>query len=326
MRRREFLKRATSGSLGAAVAAGVRAADSGRGAPRGRDAFNTEISIIGVGGNLLRGTTQSHADYLVSWAFDRGVNYFDFSPDYGNAEERLGPALRPYRRQCFLACKTMRRDAEGSRRDLEGSLRRLETDYFELYQLHALRTIEEVDEVMSPGGAMETLIRARDYGQVRFLGFSAHSVEAAMSAMERFPFDSILFPFNVVCMLKGNFGLQVLERARGLGMTCLAIKPMGWTPLPDGGLSRYEKCFYEPTEDPYLARLSISYTLDLPVASFLPPGDESLYRLALEIALHYRPLTEDERLDLFARARQAEPMWRYINGRTYSSALHSPLG
>jgi len=107
-------------------------------------------------------------------------------------------------------------------------------------------------------------------------------------------------------------------------MTCLAIKPMGWAPIPDGSLSRYEKCFYEPTEDPYLARLSVSYTLDLPVTSFIPPGDESLYRLALEIALEYRPLTQDERMDLMERVRGSEPMWRYINGRTYSSMDQRP--
>lgn len=327
MKRREFLRRATAGSLGAVVSGSNVAVPSPQcSRPNSREGFNTEISIIGVGGNLIKGNSQSKADWLVSWAFDRGVNYFDFSPEYGDAEERLGPALRPYRAHCFLACKTMKRDGAGARAELERSLRRLDTDHFELYQLHALWRVNEIEEVMAPGGAMETLVRARDEGLVRFLGFSAHSVEAALSAMDRFPFDSILFPLNVVSMLRGNFGLQVLERARALGMTCLAIKPMAWTGLTDEGFSRYEKCWYEPIEDPYLARLSISYTLDLPVVSFIPPGDESLFRLALEIALEYRPLTEEERMDLFARAQMVEPMWRYLNGQTYSSVDNHPLG
>ena len=160
--------------------------------------------------------TPRDAASFVAEAVDRGINYFDVAPSYGNAQERLGPALEPYRQRCFLACKTKERDAAGSAKELEQSLKLLKTDHLDLYQLHALTTLADVEKVFGPGGAMETFGRAKKDGKVRYIGFSAHSEEAAHAALDHFDFDSILFPLSFPLWIKNNFGPSVYDRAKKL--------------------------------------------------------------------------------------------------------------
>src|SRR5438105_896335 len=155
-----------------------------------------ELSIVGFGGVVLMGLEQKEANRIAREAFERGVNYFDVAPSYGDAEERMGPAIESFRDKLFLACKTGKRTREEAGAELRQSLRNLRTDHVDLYQLHALSSVEEVETCFGPGGAMEAFVEARDSGLVRHLGFSAHSAEAAVEALNRFPFDSVLFPFN----------------------------------------------------------------------------------------------------------------------------------
>ncbi len=126
-----------------------------------------DLSVLGFGAIIVMDVTPAEADQYVGEATERGVNYFDVAPSYGNAEERLGPALAPYRDDVFLACKTGRRDAAGAREELERSLQRLKTDHFDLYQLHALTSDEDIAQAFGPGGAMETFVNAREEGKVR---------------------------------------------------------------------------------------------------------------------------------------------------------------
>ena len=98
------------------------------------------LSMIGFGAILLTKEEPDEASRLVAKAIDRGINYFDVAPSYGNAEEQLGPALEPYRSKVFLACKTTRRSAEEAEAELQNSLKLLRTDHFDLYQLHSVTT------------------------------------------------------------------------------------------------------------------------------------------------------------------------------------------
>jgi len=273
------------------------------------------LSVIGFGGIVVVGTSQEEANRLVASAVDRGVTYFDVAPSYGNgeAEERLGPALEPYRSRVFLAGKTQRRDAAGAQQELEQSLRRLRTDYFDLYQLHAMTRLEDVETVLGPGGAMETFMRAREQGKVRFLGFSAHSVEAAVELLRRFPFDSVLFPFNFAAYLSGNFGPQVVEAAQRAGAGLLALKGMARTRWPEGTTReqrRWQKAWYEPIDDRALAELALRFTLSLPVTAAIPPGHAELWELALEVAQDPRPLAAEEEQRLRELAMQTEPIFQ----------------
>ncbi len=269
------------------------------------------LSILGFGGIIVMDTTPKEAEQYVGEAIDRGINYFDVAPSYGNAEERLGPALRPYRENVFLACKTGRRDAAGAREELENSLRQMQTDYFDLYQLHAITTDQDVAEAFGPNGAMETFIKARAEGQIKHLGFSAHGVEAALAAMDQFAFDSILFPFNYVTYENAGFGPQVMEAAQAKGVARLALKGMVRGPWQAGDARRsdYPKAWYEPLTDRAEATQALRYTLSLPITSALPPGDIRLFRLAMDIADSFTPLSSAEQEALQKQAQTEQPLF-----------------
>ena len=213
-------------------------------------------------------------------AVDRGVNYFDVAPFYGNAQQRLGPALKPYRQKCFLACKTLERDAAGAAKELKQSLKLLKTDHFDLYQLHALSDVEEVEQAFGPGGAMETILKAKQDGKIRYIGFSAHSEEAAHAAMDRFDFDSILFPLSFPIWIKAKFGPSVYKRAKKAGMGILALKAMAQQQWPKGEAA-LEQDFYEPFDEIDQAALGLRFTLHLPVTAMFPPGHWELFKMAL---------------------------------------------
>lgn len=270
------------------------------------------LSIIGFGGILCLGRSPREASHFIGEVYERGVNYFDVAPSYGagEAEETMGPALAPYRSNVFLACKTMMRDAPGALEELERSLRRLRTDHFDLYQLHAVTTAEEVNQILAAGGAIETLVSARERGLVRYVGFSAHSEAAALALLGRFPFDSVLFPFNVVCSVNGDFGPRVLEAARSGNAARLALKAMAYSPRNPHAGNSWPKCWYRPIDDPELAELALRHTLGLDVTAALPPGEEALFRIAMEAASRYSPLTEEERKDLITRVEGAVPLFR----------------
>ncbi len=314
MKRSDFLRLLTLGGVATALA---RA--KGRGmnmvsevtVPQRTYKGNQKLSVIGFGGILCLGKSLQEVSELVAEVHGRGINYFDVAPSYGNgeAEEKLGPALEPYRSTVFLACKTMSRDAGGARVELERSLRRMRTDHFDLYQFHAVTTLKEVEEIFAGGGALETVLRAREKGEIRYIGFSAHSEEAALAMMERFPFDSILFPFNVVCSINGHFGPRVLATARAKGVARLALKAMAYSPWPSGGTHPFPKCWYRPIDDPALASLALRYTLGEDVTAALPPGEEVLFRVALEEVSHLRPLTGGEQKDLFDRIKDVKPLF-----------------
>ena len=130
-----------------------------------------QLSILGLGGIVVADLPQEEADRIVAEAVDRGVNYFDVAPTYGNAQERLGPALEPYRDKVFLVCKTAERDKEGSARELAESLRLLRTDHVDVYQLHGLVNLEDVDKAFGPGGAIDPQPIAQNTAESRvFLG------------------------------------------------------------------------------------------------------------------------------------------------------------
>lgn len=268
------------------------------------------LSIIGFGGILVSGVEQSEADAIVREAIDRGINYFDVAPTYGDAEEHLGPALEEFRKDVFLACKTTQRKKEGAVAELHESLRRLRTDHFDLYQLHGMTTKEDLEQVFAPGGAMEVLIKAREQGLTRYIGFSAHSVETALALMDRFDFDTVLFPLNWVNYFNANFGPQVVAKAKNKNMGILALKAMARTQWSEGQKRTHPKCWYEPVTDPVESELAIRFTLSEPITAAVTPGHSDLFRRAVEVAENFQPLSETERAELRKRAEGLKPIFQ----------------
>lgn len=154
------------------------------------------------------------ADTTVRLAFERGVNHIDTAASYGRAEELLAPFLTEHRHEVFLATKTGERTAMGARRELEQSLQRMGADQVDLIQLHNLVEPGELDDVHRTGGAIDALVAARDEGLVRFIGVTGHGLRIAkahLTSLERFPFDSVLLPWNHLLATVPHYAHAVAE-------------------------------------------------------------------------------------------------------------------
>ncbi len=321
MHRRKFLSRtlkATTVGLTASYWTTIagHARKLAKDAPLARRPFKDgiKLSVIGCGGIVLVGQDQKAANEEVARSVDRGVNYFDVAPSYGRgeAERKLGPALKPYRDKVFLAEKTGKRDANSARLELEQSLKILETDHFDLYQFHAVTSLEQVEQILGPGGALEAFIKAREQGKIRYIGFSAHNQEAAFKLLDSFAFDSVLFPINYVCCAQGNFGPGLLAKAREKKIPVLALKALAFTPWAskeDRKNRPNPKCWYQPISDFDQAESALRFTLSEGVTAAIPPGDERIYRIALDIAARFKPLSATERKRLLASAKSIKPIF-----------------
>jgi len=313
MKRRDFVKTTAIGA--AAVALGAPAAGAAQKAPAmpkrqyGKD--GPKLSVIGFPGLVLRRLDQEQSNRLVAETVERGVNYFDVAPAYGDAEVKMGPALAPYRKKVFLATKTKMRDRAGAKAEFERSLERLRTDHVELYQLHCLMDVEkDVKAAFATDGVMPYLQELRKAGKVRYLGFSAHTEEAALAAMDRFAWDSILFPISFAPWLKAGFGPKVVAKAKAKGITVLAIKGLcrqRWSP---GDRERRKwQMWYQPVSDPAEAEMALRWTLSQPVTAAVPPAHVDMHKLALNLVPKIRPITDTEVAKLTALAQTLNPLF-----------------
>jgi predicted aldo/keto reductase-like oxidoreductase len=218
---------------------------------------------------------------------------------------KLGPALKPYRDKVFLACKSGERTAEGARREFEQSCEQLQTDHFDLYQLHAITEVaKDVDVAFAAGGVMEFVDQMKREGRIRHAGFSAHGVDAAIQAMDRYDFDSALFPVNYFAWRKEGWGRRIMEHAQERGVACLALKAMALGKWQEGDPKRnqFPKCWYEPIAERELAELALRWTLSQPVTAAIPPGMWEQFQWAMDVAADLRPLAPEELQVLESRA------------------------
>ena len=264
-----------------------------------------KVSAVVFGGIINRDESQGDANGNVAEAVAAGINYFDVAPSYGNSQERLGPALAPYRTNVHLACKTMARDAKGAKAEMEESLRLLQTDYFDVYQLHALSTDADLDEAFGPGGAMETLARAKQAGIIRHVGFSAHNEDVALKALTLYPFETVLFPMNWALGINRGWGdrLSALVQERGIGL--LALKTLVRRKWREGEERVYPKSWCQPIYgNEALGLAAMKYAVLKGADTLVPPGDtEHLGFMLNNIGKAYSELlTEEERALLHSEA------------------------
>jgi len=172
-----------------------------------------------------------------------------------------------------------------------------------------------VDTIFGEDGAINAFEAAKRAGKVRFLGFSAHSVEAATALMDRFTFDTIMFPVNYATWYSGNFGPQVLARAHEKQMGILGLKAMAKRPWPkDADRSAHPGCWYEPMTDPEEALMGLRFTLSHPVTAALTPTDEGCLKLALKLAPKVTPLQSEEVTAIKQKGLATAPLFRYEGG------------
>ncbi|EJK71436.1 hypothetical protein THAOC_07125 [Thalassiosira oceanica] len=237
---------------------------------------------------------------------DLEISYFDVAPEYGDgvAQLRLGEALKPYRKNVWLAAKTMFRTAEGSAKDLENTLKALQTDHLDLYQFHSISTEADVDTIMGEGGAMETFQRAKMDGRILAIGFSAHSEPMAIRMIESGLVDTCMFPINFGAYHYGGVGQRVLDSAIGNDVGVIALKsgargrltestgeevhvPDAFKHIPEWKrqemihypvrASSVHHTWYQPEDDPIELNRLITWSLNQHgVSAVIPPGDLNL--------------------------------------------------
>ena len=186
------------------------------------------------------------------------------------------------------------RDKEGARKELERSLQRLKTDHFDLYQMHHIRTPEEVQKALGPGGAIETFLKAKEEGKVRFLGFSAHTTKGALEALKAFQFDTMMFPISFAEYFQFGFGKPVLEEAAKRGTVAIGMKALYAGAWPEGA-QRTRQWWYRTMETDDEVGLAIRFTLSQPgVIAAVPPSFIDLTDKSVTAAQAYQPITEAE--------------------------------
>ncbi len=269
-----------------------------------------EISAVAYGGIVSSGfyegesfpeDDQNASDRYVSWAIDRGVNYFDVAPKYGDAQQQLGHSLKPYRSRVNLACKTGKRSRAEAEPELYDSLRKLQTDAFEIYQLHEIKSLEDVEQAFAPGGVMELMDEVKRKGIAAHIGFTAHDEDAALRMIELYDFESILFPFNWFMHMEHGMGSRILKAARERGMGVLCMKSLierSWENDAERVASKFPKSWCKPidVEDEAFGTAAMKYALSLGVDTLIPPGNFASFSFAvehIEECLEH-PLTADD--------------------------------
>ena len=197
------------------------------------------VTIFGLGGEGVLRTygCENEAASVIQRSLDLGVNYFDSAPAYSGCLDYLGASLGNRRREIFLASKTHDRTRDGSLRLLDETLRRLNTDYLDLWQLHDLRTKQDLDQIFGPDGALQALLEAAADGRVRFLGITGHHDPAMLTeAMRRFDFDTVLVALNAADRHRLSFLETVLPEAaeREMGVVAMKVYSQGALVKPGG--------------------------------------------------------------------------------------------
>lgn len=290
MKRRNFIKISAAAGIGLQFPEILAMYEAGGEIPkRILGKTGEKLSIVGFGGIALKNNGQAFANKLIPAAFNAGINYYDVSPRYGDSEERMGPALKDYRNNVFLACKTKFRDKKGAEDDLHNSLKLLKTDHFDLYQFHSVGSLDEVDQMFGPGGAVETFVKAKKEGKIRYIGFSAHNEPAALRMMEMFEFDTILYPINCACWKNGNFGPGVYETAKKQDMGVLAIKAIAKQRAKKED-QLYPNMFYNPYSEDEEIDNALKFTLSKDLTATVHAGDSLFMKKTLDFVRRHKTI------------------------------------
>jgi predicted aldo/keto reductase-like oxidoreductase len=260
-------------------------------------------------------TSTTPPDVVSSWlsrCLDAGVNHLDVAPSYGAAQSLLGPLLPAVRSRLFVGCKTLRSKPDGMRAQLEDSLRVLGCTSFDLYQLHAVTNLEELDRRAS-AGAVDALLRFRDEGLCRFVGITGHGLgtcRAQLEALRRYDLDTVMFPVSP--RLWGDAGyrdsaLALLDECASRDVGVMAIKAASARPKPaDSDATTW----YEPYWDASEVERGVRFALSVPgVSAICTPGDVRVLDLALSAAASFAALSPSESAAAVDAVRDEEPIF-----------------
>jgi aryl-alcohol dehydrogenase-like predicted oxidoreductase len=256
---------------------------------------------------------QAEADTAMEEVIAAGVNHIDVAPSYGLAEERLGPWLARERDRLFLGCKTQERTKEDAAAELRRSLERLRIDRFDLYQLHAVTNMEELDQVTGPGGALEAVLEARQADLTHFIGITSHGLEAPavlMEGLRRFDFDSVLFSLNFVLYANPVYrrnAEELLRRCQARDVGVMIIKAIARGPW--GDRPKTYDTWYEPFHEAAHIQRAVDFALSPAITGLCTAADVNLLPLFLKACERFTPMTAAQQEALIAKGTEYEPLF-----------------
>ena len=277
----------------------------------GRTGHMSTVAIFGAA--AFWEISQADADQVMERVIEAGINHIDIAPSYGQAELRVGPWMPHERKRFFLGCKTMERTRQGAWDEMQRSLKLLQTESFDLYQTHAITTLEELDAVTMKGGALEAFAEARQRGLTRFIGITGHGADAPkiyLEALRRFDFDSVLFPLNFVQMAHPEYRRyteELIAACKAKDVGTMVIKTI--TKGPWGERKHTATTWYEPFDQQETIQRAVDFALSYGVTGLCTAGDTRILPMVLKACQDFKPLTTTEMEETIKGGQQYEPLF-----------------
>jgi aryl-alcohol dehydrogenase-like predicted oxidoreductase len=279
--------------------------------PFGKTGHESSRTIFGAA--ALGRVSQEVADRTLDVVLEHGVNHIDTAASYGDSELRIGPWMARHRGEFFLATKAGERTYAGARDQIRRSLERLQVDHVDLIQLHNLVDPNDWETAMAPGGALEAAIEARDQGLNRFIGVTGHGVTVAAMhrrSLERFPFDSVLLPYNVTMMQNPQYAadfeaLVAICAERGVAVQTIKGITLG----PWGEKERSASTWYEPLREQAEVDLAVHWVLGRPGVFLNTVGDVEILPRVLDAAERFQERPSDAAMQELVRRREMAPLF-----------------
>ena len=293
----------------------------------GRTGHESSVAILG--GAACWDATPEQAGAWFRLALEGGVNHLDIAPQYGAAESVVGPHLADRRHEVFVAGKTLRAHPDGVQDQFDNTRRLLHAEVLDLYQAHAVTTLEELDR---RSGALERILALRDQGLTRFAGITGHDLvvpSVFLEALRRFDLDTVMFPVYPALWARSEYreaAEELLSVCQERDIGVMAIKAVAHRPWADGRSmadaltgdpatsERWADAWYEPAADDDAIDRGVHFALSTPgVHGFCTPGDIGIFPRVLQSAQRYVPMSGTQRraaIDAMASEELIFPMPR----------------
>jgi aryl-alcohol dehydrogenase-like predicted oxidoreductase len=277
----------------------------------GRTGHMSTLAIFGAA--AFWDVTQEQADRVMQMVIDAGINHIDVAPSYGKAEQVIGPWMPKERDRFFLGCKTTERTADGATAEMYRSLERLQVSSFDLYQIHAVTSFDELDKATQKGGALEAIIKAKEEGLTRFIGITGHGDSAPaiyIEALRRFDFDSVLFPLNFIQYANPQWrkdSEELLRICAERNVGTMIIKSI--TRSPWGDRPHTATTWYEPFKDREMIQKAVNFALSQNITGLCTLGDIDVLPTQLAAIEDFTPMDTAEQEALIATASEYTPLF-----------------
>ncbi len=279
--------------------------------PFGRTGHMSTVTLFGAA--ALGRVTQAEADRTLDLLLEYGVNHIDTAASYGDAELRIAPWMKNHRKDFFLATKTGERTYDKAKEELHRSLERMQVDQIDLWQFHNLVNPDDWDIAMGPGGVLEAAIEAREQGLIRFIGVTGHGLNIPVMhrrSLERFDFDSVLFPVNYPLMQNERYASDVdklLTLVKERGIAAQTIKSI--TQGPWATTERTRSVWYQPLEDQADIDLAVHWILGKGYIFLNTVGDIYVLPRVLDAASRYETQPSDEQMKRLVEEQHMTPLF-----------------